>query len=127
LGFHDSLSYHEFEGGSGKHNMAEQDRLAKSLGPANKAMIMRAHGLLTVGQTVAEAFVWMYRLNKACEVQVMTNGAAGAYVQASQQAAEYTAKATVDYITTYGTKGPGGEDFAAFMRLMDQKDPSFRD
>jgi ribulose-5-phosphate 4-epimerase/fuculose-1-phosphate aldolase len=127
LGFHGSLSYHEFEGASGKHNLSEQDRLAQSLGPTNKAMIMRAHGLLTVGQTVAEAFVWMYRLNKACEVQVLTHGAGSGYVQPSKQAAEYTAQGTHDYVTTYGTKGPGGEDFAAFMRLMDDKDPSFRD
>ena len=91
------------------------------------AQVARAHGLLTVGQSVAEAFVWMYRLNKACEVQVMTHGAGGGYVKPSQQAAENTAKGTLDYITTYGTKGPGGEDFSAFMRLMDQTDPSFRD
>ncbi|MBT6427124.1 MAG: class II aldolase/adducin family protein, partial [Rhodospirillaceae bacterium] len=44
LGFHECLSYHEFEGASGKHNLSEQDRLAQSLGPTNKAMIMRAHG-----------------------------------------------------------------------------------
>ena len=127
LGFHDCLSYHEFEGASGTHNLSEQGRLAESLGPVNNAMIMRAHGLLTVGQSVAEAFVWMYRLNKACEVQVMTHGAGGDYVQPSKAAATGTAKGTLDYITTYGTKGPGDEDFAAFMRLMDQLDPSFRD
>ncbi|MFP6748608.1 MAG: class II aldolase/adducin family protein [Alphaproteobacteria bacterium] len=127
LGFHECLSYHEFEGASGKHNLSEQDRLAQSLGPDNNAMIMRAHGLLTVGRSVAEAFVWMYRLNKACEVQVMTHGAGGGYVKPSKQASESTAKGTLDYITTYGTKGPGGEDFAAFMRLMDQRDSSFRD
>jgi len=69
----------------------------------------------------------MYRLNKACEVQVLTHGGSGGYVQPSKQAAEYTAQGTLDYVTTYGTKGPGGEDFAAFMRLMDNKDPSFRD
>jgi len=126
LGFHNSLSYHEFEGASGKHNLSEQDRLAQSLGPTNKAMVMRAHGLLTVGQTVPEAFVWMYRLNKACEVQVLTHGAAGGYVRPSREASEHTAKATLDYVTTYGTKGPGGEDFTAFMRLMEKQDPSFK-
>ncbi|MDP6704899.1 MAG: class II aldolase/adducin family protein [Alphaproteobacteria bacterium] len=126
LGFHDRLSYHEFEGASGKHNITEQDRLAESLGPENKAMVMRAHGLLTVGRTVPEAFFWMYRLNRACEVQVLTHGAAGTYVNPSQEAREYTVKGTLDYATAYGTQGPGEEEFAAFTRLMDQKDPSFR-
>ncbi len=127
LGFHDSLSYHEFEGASGKHNISEQDRLAESLGPRNKAMVMRAHGLLTVGRTVPEAFVWMYRLNKACEVQVLTHGGGGGYVRPSKEASQSTVKGTLDYLTAYGTKGPGEEEFSAFMRLMDQKDPSFRD
>jgi len=127
LGFHECLSYHEFEGASGKHNLSEQDRLAESLGPVNNAMIMRAHGLLTVGRTVPEAFVWMYRLNRACEVQVLTHGAKGSYVSPSKAASEATVKGTRDYMNTYGTRGLGDEEFAAFMRLMDQKDPSFRD
>lgn len=127
LGFYESLSYHEFEGASGKHNISEQDRLAESLGPSNKAMIMRAHGLLTVGRTVPEAFVWMYRLNKACDVQVLAHGGGGGYVTPSKEACEYTVKGTHDYITAYGTQAPGEAEFAAFMRLMDQQDPSFRD
>ena len=84
---------------------------------------MLANVILNVGKTISEALVWMYRLNKACEVQVMTHGSGGGYVQPSQQADEFTAKGTLDYITTYGTKGPGSEDFAAFMRLMDHTDP----
>ena len=127
LGFHDALSYHEFEGASGKHNISEQDRLAESLGPVNKAMIMRAHGLLTVGQTVPEALIWMYRLNKACEVQVLTHGSGADYVKPSKDAADSTVKGTLDFMTTYGTQSPGEEEFAAFIRLMDRKDPSFRD
>ena len=89
-------------------------------------MIMRAHGLLTVGRTVPEAFVWMYRLSKACEVQVLAQGGMGGYVNPSKEAADYTVRGTLDYVTAYGTKGAGDEEFAAFMRLMDKKDPSFR-
>ena len=125
LGFHDRLGYHEFEGASGKHNLAEQDRLAESLGAANKAMIMRAQGLLTVGRTVPEAFVWMYRLNKACEIQIAAGNTE--LVETSAEAAEYTVKGTDDYVTAYGTKGPGEEEFAAFARHMDRRDPRYRD
>ena len=62
-----------------------------------------------------------------CEVQVLTHGGGGGYVRLPKEASEHTVKGTLDYITSYGTKGPGEEEFSAFMRLMDQKDPSFRD
>lgn len=126
LGFHGRLSHHAFEGASGDHNIGERERLAESLGPANKAMILRNHGLLTVGETVAEAFVWMYRLDRACQVQVMANGAGG-FAKPSKQAAEYSAKGAEDFATGFGACAPGELEFAAFMRLMDQVDPSFRE
>jgi len=126
LGFHDGLSYHEFEGASGDHNPSEQERLASSLGPSNKAMILRNHGLLTVGEAVAEAFVWMYRLDRACQVQVMANGAAG-FAKPSRQAALFSAKGAKDFASGYGACDPGALEFAAFKRLMDQMDSSFRD
>ncbi|MDA1310317.1 MAG: class II aldolase/adducin family protein, partial [Proteobacteria bacterium] len=125
LGFHECLSYHDFEGASGDHNISERDRLAASLGPDNKAMILRNHGLLTVGETVAEAFVWMYRLDRACQAQVMANGAAG-FTNPSRQAAVYSAKGAKDFASGYGACEPGALEFAAFKRLMDQTDPSFR-
>ena len=126
LGFHEALSYHDFEGASGEHSLNERDRLAANLGPDNNAMILRNHGLLTVGEAVAEAFVWMYRLNRACEVQVLTHGAPGACRVPSREAAENTATGTRDFLTGYGTTGPGEIEFAAFMRAMHRADPSFR-
>jgi ribulose-5-phosphate 4-epimerase/fuculose-1-phosphate aldolase len=125
LGFHGCLSYHDFEGASGDHNLSERDRLAASLGPDNKAMIMRNHGLLSVGSTVAEAFVWMYRLDRACQAQVMANGAGG-YVQPSRQAAAFSVKGAHDFATGFGACAPGELEFAAFQRLMDKLDPSYR-
>ena len=127
LSFHDSLSYHDYEGASGQHNLTERERLAQSLGPSNHAMIMRSHGLLTVGESVPEAFAWMYRLNRACEVQVLTNGAAGELLVPSEAAAESTVTGIQGYFSAYGTAKPGEVEFAAFTRLMDQKDASFRD
>ena len=90
-------------------------------------MILRNHGLLTVGETVAEAFVWMYRLDRACQVQVMVQGAAGQFVTPSSQAAEFTVKGTQDFVDGFGTGGQGELEFSAFMRLMNEIDPSFKD
>ena len=127
LGFHEQLSYHAFEGGSGKHNGTERDRLAQSLGPTNPAMIMRNHGLLAVGTTVSEAFVWMFRLNRACEVQAMTYGASGSYATPTESAAEHSAIATRDFLTAYGSGTPGEVEFRGFLRAVEREDPTFRD
>ena len=66
------LSYHEYEGPSMR--LDERQRLVASLG-SNSAMILRNHGLLTVGRTIPEAFIRFWRLNRACEVQLAAQSA----------------------------------------------------
>jgi len=63
-----ALSYHDYEGVA--LNPAEKPRLVADLGETN-FMILRNHGLLTCGETVAEAFLNMYILQRSCEAQVM--------------------------------------------------------
>ena len=65
--FWQRLSYHEFEGPSMR--LDERSRLVKSLGE-NPALVLRNHGLLTVGETIPAAFIRFWRLNRACEVQL---------------------------------------------------------
>ena len=60
-------SYHGYEGIA--TDMNERERLVCDLGEAN-ILVLRNHGLLTVGRTVAEAFVWMYRAERACRMQL---------------------------------------------------------
>ncbi len=62
-----SLAYHDYEGLALRD--AEKARLVDDLGRANY-LILRNHGLLTCGRSVAEAFLSMYRLQRACEVQI---------------------------------------------------------
>lgn len=66
-----SLAYHDFEGLA--LNREEQPRLVEDLGN-NNYFILRNHGLLTVGQSIAEAFQAMHRLEAACMVQVRAQG-----------------------------------------------------
>ena len=66
-GFHDRIAYHEYEGPS--LDLGERERLLADLGDCS-AMILRNHGILTVGRTVPEAFIWLYRLERACQVQL---------------------------------------------------------
>ena len=61
------LAYHDFEGAA--LDVGERPRIVDDLGE-KKLMILRNHGLLSVGRTMGEAFVWMYRLETACRMQI---------------------------------------------------------
>ena len=63
-----SVTYHDYEGVA--LDMDERTRMAADLGKKSKAMILRNHGLLTLGETVREAFEVMYYLDCACQIQV---------------------------------------------------------
>ena len=67
LRFHDRIAYHAFEGPA--VDEAERERLVADLGDKD-VMILRNHGLLTCGRSVAETFLLMQRLETACKVQV---------------------------------------------------------
>lgn len=68
LQFHDRVAYHDFEGIALDHD--ERERLVADLGPSKRALILRNHGLVTLGRTVAEAFILMHNLERACKVQL---------------------------------------------------------
>lgn len=62
------VAYHDFEGIADEPS--ERERLVADLGD-HEAMILRNHGLLVVGRTILAAFNALFRLERACEVQVM--------------------------------------------------------
>lgn len=69
-----SLSYHEYEGVALRED--EKVRLQKDLGDTF-FMILRNHGLLTCAETVADAFLNMYILQRACEIQLLAQSGGG--------------------------------------------------
>lgn len=75
------LAYHAYEGLA--LNDAEKARLVADLGDANQ-MILRNHGLLTCGRDVAEAFLAMYRLQRACEIQIAAQAGGGRLIPVPQ-------------------------------------------
>ncbi len=88
-GFFERIGYHDYEGPS--LDVEENVRLVASLGN-HKVLILRNHGLLTAGTTLVEAFILMFRLQRACEIQVAA-GAGDAElvlpdVETSREAAE---------------------------------------
>jgi ribulose-5-phosphate 4-epimerase/fuculose-1-phosphate aldolase len=113
-----SLAYHDYEGVA--LNADEKPRLVRDL--ADKRFFMlRNHGLLTVGKSVADAFVAMYLLETACMIQVRAQAADGlrrlspAIVGAGNDQWESV------------TKGAGGRlAWPALLRKLDRLDPAYR-
>jgi ribulose-5-phosphate 4-epimerase/fuculose-1-phosphate aldolase len=115
--FHGRLAYHDYEGIA--LDLDERERLVRDLGD-KPAMILRNHGLLSVGRTVAEAFHYMYYLEQACRVQV-----AAASLGKLRVATDNLAAHTAGQFQT--GPGKGERMWRALLRKLDRIDPSYRD
>ena len=120
-GFNGRLAYHDYEGPS--LDLGERKRLLSDLGAA-KAMILRNHGLLTVGRTIPEAFIWLYRLERACQVQLDAM-AAGRLRLIDPAVVDHSNRETDRFLESEA--GIGELEFQALMRRLDRIDPSYRD
>ncbi len=121
--FFGDIAYHDYEGVS--VYLDERERLLAALGE-KKAMILRNHGLLTVGRTVPEAFSRLYRLERACQVQIDA-AAAGRLRVLSDDIAARSGRDTNAFAGRESNAAMGALEFAALMRKMDRIDPSYRD
>lgn len=122
LGVIPDLAYHAFEGIA--LDMDERKRLIANLGQKNH-MILRNHGLLTCGPSVAAAFTRMYVLQRACSIQ--------SRILASGQAIEPPSEAATQRVFTQMAARRGGNShfanlaWRAFIRKLDRADPSYRE
>jgi len=126
LGYYERIAYHDFEGPS--LDLDERKRLAENLGDKN-VLVLRTHGLLTCGQSVAQAFVRMFRLERACQVQLAAQATGSPLVIPPPQVCELSAERSDDFLATDAGKGysrVANPEFDAMMRLMDRKDASYR-
>jgi ribulose-5-phosphate 4-epimerase/fuculose-1-phosphate aldolase len=113
-----SLGYHSYEGIALLDD--EKPRLVHDLG-TNMALILRNHGLLTVGASVADAFLGMYNLQRACEVQIAAQSG-GELVDVNPLIV-----AGVKKNIALVTKGMGGNiAWPALLRKLDREDPSYK-
>lgn len=88
LKFYNNIAYHEYEGIA--FSTEERERLVKDMGPY-RCMILRNHGLLATGNSVARAFHEIYFLERACQIQVKAMSSAQLHYP-SQTVCEYTVK-----------------------------------
>ncbi len=114
-----SLAYHDYEGVALEDD--EKPRLVRDLG-SRSFLMLRNHGLLTVGRSVAEAFVAMYFFEAACTIQVRALGG-GQRVRLIEAAVVDGARAQWEKVT----RGAGGElAWPALLRKLDRTDPGYR-
>ncbi|MEM1173608.1 MAG: class II aldolase/adducin family protein [Pseudomonadota bacterium] len=115
-----SLGYHDYEGVA--LNDDEKPRLVADLGDKT-CLILRNHGLLTVGPTVADAFLMMYVLETACQIQLMAQSTGKELVSVP--------KPIVDGIQAQAeqvTKGLGGSlVWPGLLRRLDRQLPGYAD
>lgn len=116
--FYENIAYHDYEGIS--DDVSESDRLAADLGGMNQ-MILRNHGLITVGQSVGEAFWRMYQLEMACALQMDVLASGREFVMPSP---EMCRKVRMQYETDFF---PGRYEWPALLRHLDRVAPDYRD
>ena len=113
------VAYHDYEGVAIRQD--ERERLCESLG-SREAMVLRNHGLLTVGPTIAECFNNMYRLERACQLQVMTLSCNTDLQMPPSEVVQYTNKQMLP-----GTRRRMGLlEWPSLLRKLDRKDASYR-
>jgi ribulose-5-phosphate 4-epimerase/fuculose-1-phosphate aldolase len=114
-----SLGYHDYEGIALRDD--EKPRLVRDLG-SNVSLVLRNHGLLTVGTTIPDAFLFMYNLQRACEIQLLAQSGGAALVDVDKQILGGVQK-NVDAVL----KGASGAlAWPALLRKLDRSDPSYR-
>ena len=115
-----SLAYHEYEGLA--LNEDEKSRLVADLGNKNN-LILRNHGLLTVGKTTAEAFLSMYILERACRIQILAQAGGGALRPVAEPILENVASQL-----SAVTVGQGAQlAWPGLLRKLDRVDASYRE
>lgn len=114
-----SLGYHDYEGVALRDE--EKARLVADLSD-NVFLMLRNHGLLTVGDTIADAFLSLYVFESACAIQVRSQAGGGALRMVGPEI-----MASAREFSRAATKGMGGGiAWPALLRRLDRRDPSFR-
>ena len=115
------LSYHDYEGVALRDD--EKPRLVADLGPDNNFLMLRNHGLLTLGATIADAFLGMYLFESVCTIQVRAMAGGGALIPVDPrivEGAQQQAKAV-----TRGM-GAGALTWPGLLRRLDRVDAGYR-
>ena len=116
--FYQRIGYHPYEGIT--EDFSERERILKALGQ-NRALVLHNHGLLTVGKNAREGFILMKYLMSAATIQLKMEATGGEAIEIPAAVCE---KVAAQYQTH--DAGRGSADWPAYLRMMDQLDPGYR-
>lgn len=117
--FYGRLGYHDYEGIA--LNTGERERIVKALGN-NNALLLRNHGPLTVGNSVAKAFVEMFYLEKAAKAQMMALACGREITVPPERICVLTAQQWQDDFASR----PDSREWPSLLRKLDRIDPAYK-
>ncbi len=117
--FRDNLAYHDYEGLA--VNEEECGRLVSDLGD-KPALLLRNHGTLTVGETISKAYVYMFFLERACQMQVAALAGGSEVIVPPPAVQEIVWQQAQAAFQVAGVLEWGG-----LLRTLDAEDPGYMD
>lgn len=118
LYFQPILAYHDYEGLA--LDMDERESLVRDLGTENWAMLLRNHGTLTVGRTIGQAYVYMFFLERACQMQVQTLAGGVPLTELSDELIEKVPQQAFHW------EHMGKLEWPALKKLLNEKEPDYK-
>lgn len=119
----DFVCYHDYEGAALDED--ERERIARDLGD-RRCVILRNHGLFTVGETVGEAFVWMHHLETACRNQIAAMSGGAELIHLSQTMLDHTREQGNKLFGSNGFATPGLEWPSLLRKLERERGDSYK-
>ncbi|MEM7252402.1 MAG: class II aldolase/adducin family protein [Pseudomonadota bacterium] len=118
-----TTAYHDYEGPATDHD--ERARIVRDLAD-NRILILRNHGLLTVGRTIGEAFVWMYRAERACRMQLAFQQCGAELHPISEEVQALSLARSRHFQSEKGHRPTGKLEWPAWRRKLDRIDTSYQ-
>lgn len=113
------VRYHDYEGVA--LDLDERERLVRDLADG-RVLVLRNHGLLTVGETIGAAFAWMYRIETACRFQVAGLAGARPLATLSDNAMQHTMEQGRRLFASDDGALPPGYEWPALLRQLERQD-----
>lgn len=121
------VTYHDYEGIA--VNQEECGRMANDLGSTSKVMVLRNHGILVGGGSIAEMFTLSYFVHKACAIQVRSLGAVGGSMDGIHQVKPEIVKLVHAQAKAFNDsqgKNLGTLEWAYLKRALDREDVGYK-